>query len=467
MNRMELQNGLGVLDFDPDLVRHYDQPGPRYTSYPTAPQFHAGFGEDDLRRELQTSNESARPLSLYFHIPFCEHLCFYCACNKVVTRHREWGTPYVQRLDREMALVRRDVDGSRPVTQMHFGGGTPTFLRTADMTALLESISRNFHLLPGDEGEYGIEVDPRAVEPGILALLRAHGWNRLSMGVQDLDPAVQKAVHREQTAQISAEVIAEARGLGFHSVSLDLIYGLPFQTPGSFSRTLDTILELRPNRISLFNYAHLPERFPPQQRIAAADLPNPTTKLQILSESIATLQSAGYIYIGMDHFALPDDELAVAQRSGQLYRNFQGYSTHAGTDLLAFGLSAIAMVGPTYSQNLKDLDRWGAAIDAGHLPLERGLRLSGDDLLRREIITRLICDFCLDIPEIENRFGINFNTYFAGSLSTLDKLAHNELISLTPETIQVTPRGRLLVRHVCMAFDAYLAEQSTRFSRVI
>ncbi len=464
---MKLQNGPGMLEFDPDLIRRYDRPGPRYTSYPTAPQFQARFGEDDLRGELQASNASARPLSLYFHIPFCEHLCFYCACTKVVTRHREWGTAYVQRLDREMALIRRDVDGRRPVSQMHFGGGTPTFLRAGDMAALLESISRHFRLLPGDEGEYGIEVDPRAVEPGILALLRSFGWNRLSMGIQDLDPAVQKAVHREQTVELAAAVLAEARDLGYRSVSLDLIYGLPFQTARSFSRTLENILELRPNRISLFNYAHLPERFLPQRRIAAEDLPNPAQKLQIFSESIATLQSAGYVYIGMDHFALPDDELAVAQQSGDLYRNFQGYSTHAGTDLLAFGMSAIAMVGPTYSQNLKDLGSWGAAIDAGHLPLERGLRLNGDDLLRREIITRLICDFHLDIRRIENRHDIRFDTYFAASLPFLERLASDGLIIRTPETIGVTPRGRLLVRHVCMAFDAYLPEQTTRFSRVI
>ncbi|MEY2341713.1 oxygen-independent coproporphyrinogen III oxidase [Acidithiobacillus sp. IBUN Pt1247-S3] len=453
--------------FDLDLIQRYDRPGPRYTSYPTAPQFHADFDEAALRAELRSSNASGRPLSLYFHIPFCEHLCFYCACTKVVTRHREWGTPYVQRLTQEMALLRRDVDGDRPVTQLHFGGGTPTFLVRADMERLVDGIAAQFHLLDDDSGEYGIEVDPRALEPGTLALLRQRGWNRLSMGVQDLNPEVQKAVHREQSLELVAGVMAEARALGYRSISLDLIYGLPFQSPASFAATLEQILQLRPDRLSLFNYAHLPERFLPQRRIRDADLPRPAEKLQILQESIATLQAAGYVYIGMDHFALPEDELTLAQQQGQLYRNFQGYSTHADADLLAMGMSAIAMVGPSYSQNLKDLDAWGAALDAGQLPVERGLRLSADDLLRRAVITRLICDFRLDIPAIEAQFGIPFADTFAQSYPALEALAKDGLIQWTPTAITVTPPGRLLVRHVCMAFDAYLGQQNTRFSKVI
>ena len=455
------------LIFDPELIRHYDQPGPRYTSYPTAPHFGEGFDEKALQGALDDSNASGRPLSLYFHIPFCEHLCFYCACTKVVTRHHEWGTPYVAHLDQEMALTRAHIDGSRPVDQLHFGGGTPTFLRRDDMAFLLDSIGKHFHLLPDDQGEYGIEIDPRALEPGTLRLLRDFGFNRISIGVQDLDAAVQKAVHREQSFALTAAVIDEARQLGFRSVSLDLIYGLPLQTPESFAQTLEAVLALRPDRLSVFNYAHLPERFPPQKRIPDADIPSPDTKLRILAESIATLQQAGYLYIGMDHFALPDDELAIAQREGSLYRNFQGYSTHAGTDLLAFGMSAIAMVGPTYSQNIKDLDTWGATLDRGHLPVERGLRLSDEDLLRRHIITRLICDFSLDFAALNRQFNLDFRQHFAASLPALEAMANDGLLHLGAHALTVTPQGRLLIRHICMAFDAYLAQKSVRYSRVI
>ncbi|MBU2754637.1 oxygen-independent coproporphyrinogen III oxidase [Acidithiobacillus sp. CV18-2] len=459
--------GTETVLFDIDLIQRYDRPGPRYTSYPTAPQFAAEFDESALRAELRASNASGKPLSLYFHIPFCEHLCFYCACTKVVTRHREWGQPYVERLLREMALIRRDIDAQRPVTQLHFGGGTPTFLLRADLERLVNGIQAQFRLLDDDTGEYGIEVDPRAIEPGVLALLRNRGWNRLSMGVQDLDPAVQKAVHREQSLDLLAELIQEARSLGYRSISLDLIYGLPLQSPQSFAETLAQIISLRPDRLSLFNYAHLPERFPPQRRIRAEELPSPAQKLEILQQSIGALEAAGYVYIGMDHFALPEDELTRAQLQGHLYRNFQGYSTHSNADLLAFGMSAIAMVGPSYSQNRKDLEAWGAAVDAGRLPVERGLRLTADDLLRREVITRLICDFRLDVAVVEARHGIDFWRYFAESRGTLEALARDGLITLNEGGVTVLPAGRLLVRHVCMAFDAYLGRSQTQFSRVI
>lgn len=458
---------MNGIEFDPELIARYDRPGPRYTSYPTAPQFRADFPVTQLREQLQASNASGRPLSLYLHIPFCEHLCFYCACTKVVTRHREWGGPYVARLEKEMRLWLRDIDHERPVVQLHLGGGTPTFLQRGDFERLLEALHRHFHLLDADRGEYGIEVDPRALEPGTLALLRQAGWNRLSMGVQDLEEQVQKAVHREQSLELTAAVLAEARALGFASISLDLIYGLPFQSPASFARTLEAIIALRPDRLSLFNYAHLPERFAPQRRIRAEDLPSPVQKLQILQESIATLQTAGYVYIGMDHFALPDDELAMAQERGDLYRNFQGYSTHAEADLLALGMSAISSVGPLYSQNQKELTGWEQAIDAGELALERGLLLSRDDQLRREIITRLICDFRLRIGEIEAKWDIQFRSYFAAALPRLDTLAADGLIEHNDEEIRVTPRGRLLVRHVCMVFDAYLGHSTTQFSKVI
>ena len=455
------------LVFDHELIRRYDQPGPRYTSYPTAPHFGEDFDERALQDALNDSNASGRPLSLYFHIPFCEHLCFYCACTKVVTRHHGWGSPYVAHLDQEMALTRKHVDGRRPVDQLHFGGGTPTFLRRDDIAFLLDSIGKHFHLLPDDQGEYSIEIDPRALEPDTLRLLRDFGFNRISIGVQDLDTAVQKAVHREQSFALTAGVIDEARQLGFRSVSLDLIYGLPLQTPESFAQTLEAVLALRPDRLSVFNYAHLPDRFPPQKRILDTDIPSPDMKLRILAESIATLQQAGYLYIGMDHFALPDDELTIAQREGSLYRNFQGYSTHAGTDLLAFGMSAIAMVGPTYSQNIKDLDAWGATLDSGHLPVERGLRLSDEDLLRRHIITRLICDFSLDFNALNQQFHLEFHQHFAAILPALEAMANDGLLQINAHALTVTPRGRLLIRHICMTFDAYLAQKTVHYSRVI
>lgn len=455
------------LVFDTDLIARYDRPGPRYTSYPTAPHFSPQFGAADYIEQLERSNDHGRPLSLYLHIPFCEHLCFYCACTKVVTRHREWGEPYVQRLEAEMRLLRRHVDGERPVVQLHFGGGTPTFLRAADMDRLLDAIDRHFRLLPEDRGEYGVEVDPRALEPGMLARLRAFGCNRLSMGVQDLDPEVQRAVHREQSLDLVAAVLAEARALGYRSISLDLIYGLPRQSRSSFANTLDAIVALRPDRISLFNYAHLPERFAPQRRIAEAELPSPALKLDILSDSIARLQAAGYVYIGMDHFALPEDELTLAQRAGTLYRNFQGYSTHAEADLLALGMSAISATATAYSQNHKELETWNAAIDAHKLPVERGWVLSPEDQLRRFVITRLICDFRLSRSAVEERFGVDFPRHFAAEWPQLMALADDGLLTWDGSTLAITARGRLLVRHVCMVFDAYLGQKSVRYSRVI
>ncbi|MGC8467269.1 MAG: oxygen-independent coproporphyrinogen III oxidase [Acidithiobacillus sp.] len=455
------------LIFDTDLITRYDRPGPRYTSYPTAPHFQREFSAADYAAQLERSNDQSRPLSLYIHIPFCEHLCFYCACTKVVTRHREWGEPYVQRLEQEMRLLRRHVDGERPVVQLHFGGGTPTFLRAADMDRLLDAIHRHFRLLPEDRGEYGVEVDPRALEPGMLARLREFGCNRLSMGVQDLDPSVQKAVHREQSLELVTAVLAEARALGYRSVSLDLIYGLPRQNRASFADTLEAIIALRPDRLSLFNYAHLPERFAPQRRIVEAELPSPALKLDILRDSIARLQAAGYVYIGMDHFALPEDELTLAQQAGTLHRNFQGYSTHAEADLLALGMSAISATAKAYSQNHKDLETWNAAIDAQRLPVERGWVLSDEDRLRRHVITRLICDFRLSRDEFEERFAIDFPRHFAAEWPQLLELEEDGLVTWDGSNLIVTARGRLLVRHVCMVFDAYLGQKSVRYSRVI
>ena len=456
----------GTAHFDPELVRRYDRPGPRYTSYPTAPHFRTDFDEASYRRALLESNGSGRPLSLYVHIPFCEHLCFYCACTKVLTRHREWGTDYVRRLEREMALVRRSLE-DRPVVQLHFGGGTPTFLEAADLTRLMAAIRRHFPLLADDEGEYGIEIDPRTVEPEGVAFLRSLGFNRLSLGVQDFDPEVQQAVHRIQSPELVATLLARARSLGFRSLSLDLIYGLPRQTPESFATTLATVVALRPDRLALFNYAHLPELFPAQRRLSAAELPPPEAKLEILSTSIAALENAGYVHIGMDHFALPADDLVRAQATGTLHRNFQGYTTHGEADLVGFGMSAIGSIGDVYSQNRKDLEAWNAALDAGKLPVERGLRLDAEDKLRRHIITRLICDFRLDTETLARLSGIDFEEHFADSRPALETLRTDGLIEWDGPILRVTDRGRFLVRHVCMVFDAYLAETRARYSRVI
>jgi oxygen-independent coproporphyrinogen-3 oxidase len=455
------------LVFDPELIRKYDRAGPRYTSYPTAPQFRPDFGPDALVTQIEASNRTGGPLSLYFHLPFCEKLCFYCACTKIVTRHREWSAPYVDRLLHEMDLATAHGVGLRPVEQLHWGGGTPTFLPAAEMARLMEGIRRHFEVLGDDRGEYGIEVDPRQLPSDGLGFLRQLGFNRLSLGVQDLDPTVQKAVNRVQDAEATLALVAEAQNLGFRSVSLDLIYGLPFQDEERFARTLERVLEARPNRLSIFNYAHLPERFTPQQRIRSEDLPTPEEKLRMLARSVAMLQDKGYVYIGMDHFALPDDELAVAQREGTLHRNFQGYSTHAGCDLFAFGMSAISMIGPSYSQNFKDLETYSALVEAGRFPVERGVVLTTDDLLRRHVITRLICDFALDYAPIEEVWGIRFEKYFAGAQVQLREMAQDGLLDMDERGVRVLPRGRLLIRNICMAFDAYLGRQAVRYSRVI
>jgi oxygen-independent coproporphyrinogen-3 oxidase len=455
------------LIFDPELIRKYDKAGPRYTSYPTAPQFRPDFGPDALVVQIAASNRTGGPLSLYFHLPFCEKLCFYCACTKIVTRHREWSGPYVDRVLKEMDLVAAHLDGDRPVEQLHWGGGTPTFLPAEEMTRLMEGIQRRFKILDGERGEYSIEVDPRQLPPDGLRSLRELGFNRLSMGVQDLDSGVQKAVNRVQDADATLALVGEARRVGFRSVSLDLIYGLPFQNEERFARTLERVLQARPDRLSIFNYAHLPVRFTPQQRIRSEDLPSPEEKLRILARSIAILQDRGYVYIGMDHFALPDDELAVAQREGTLYRNFQGYSTHAGCDLFAFGMSAISMIGPSYSQNFKELETYYTAVDAGNPPVERGVVLSRDDLLRRHVITRLICDFALDYAPIELAWSIRFREYFADALARLGEMARDGLLDVDGRGIRVLPSGRLLIRNICMAFDAYLDRQAVRYSRII
>lgn len=467
------------LVIDPVLIRKHDVSGPRYTSYPTADRFVEAFGEGSLRHRLEErahhgpgglAGAGARaPLSLYVHLPFCDTVCYYCGCNKVVTRDHGRSEKYINTLGREMALVAAALGGARAesYSQLHWGGGTPTFLSGAEMQALLGLVDAQFSRAPG--AELSLEVDPRRVEPGRMALLGALGFNRLSVGVQDFDPSVQQAVHRIQGLEETRRVIDEARAGGFRSVNLDLIYGLPLQTLDSFNATLDKVLDIDPERIALYSYAHLPALFKPQRRIQEADLPSPEAKLQILTLAIGRLTRAGYLYIGMDHFAKPGDQLAVAQGRGQLQRNFQGYSTQAGSDMLGFGVSAIGSVGPSYYQNAKDLAAYYAALDDGRLPVWRGIELTADDLVRRAVIHSLICNFRLSLESIEHSWLIDFRKYFAEEVQDLQRFADDGLVELQGDWIVVTPRGRLLVRAVCMVFDRHLRAQRRRasYSKVI
>ena len=451
----------------PDLLAKYDQPVPRYTSYPTAPHFHAGIDAAAYGSWLE-GLDPALPLSLYFHIPFCNTVCYYCACNKVVTKDRARAAAYLARLHREIALQGALFDAGRPVDQLHWGGGTPTFISHDEMRELMSVTRRHFNLRDDDGGEYSIEIDPREADAATVAVLRELGFNRMSLGVQDFEPKVQKAVNRVQSEAETLAVMDAARTEGFNSISVDLIYGLPFQDPSSFARTLDTVVAAAPDRISVFNYAHLPERFKPQRRIAAADLPPAEQKLAILAQTIAQLNAAGYVYIGMDHFAKPQDELARAQREGTLYRNFQGYSTHAECDLVGLGVTAIGNVGEAYAQNVRTLDEYYARLDAGRLAVFRGVELNADDRLRSAVINDLICHFSLDIPAIETRFGLRFAEHFAPELGALRAMEADGLLRLEPERIQVLPAGQLLIRSICMVFDAYLrGQREARFSRVI
>lgn len=459
-----------TLEFDPELIRRYDASGPRYTSYPTAVQFSEAFNAARYGEIARLSNSGSQvvPLSLYFHIPFCDTVCFYCACNKIITKNRTRAIPYLEQLFREIELQAGLFDRNRPVDQLHWGGGTPTFLSMRQMHDLMRVTAENFQLRDDDSGEYSIEIDPREADAETIALLRSLGFNRLSLGVQDFDPEVQKAVNRIQSEAQTWAVLDVARAEGFKSVSVDLIYGLPLQTVDRFRVTLDKVIAAGPDRLSVFNYAHLPQLFKTQRQINEALLPSAEEKLAILGLTIERLTQAGYLYIGMDHFARPDDELAVAQRQGTLHRNFQGYSTHADCDLVAMGATAISKVGNSYSQNLKTLDEYAARLQGGGLAVFRGVELDADDKLRREVITRLICNFELDFAEIEAGYGINFRSYFAAALRALEPFNADELLELGDRFIRVKPRGRLLIRNICMQFDRYftgVAGQS--FSKVI
>ena len=449
--------------FDQELINRYDRAGPRYTSYPTAVEFHNEF----TTRDLLKAEGHSKALSLYFHIPFCDTVCFYCACNKIATKDRSKTEPYLKALEQEMIMQANLLDWQRPVEQLHWGGGTPTFLSDEQMVWLMSRTKSLFNVLDNDEGQYSIEIDPREVSSTTLKTLREIGFNRLSLGLQDLDERVQIAVNRVQSAELTFGVMQQARELGFKSVSLDLIYGLPHQSWASFEKTLDKVIEARPDRLSVFNYAHMPTRFKPQRRINEADLPSAAEKLKIMHKAGEKLQAAGYVYIGMDHFALPDDELALAQKEGHLHRNFQGYTTHAHCDLLAFGVSSIGNVGNTFSQNVKTLDEYYAAIEKNTLPIERGLVLNRDDLIRQDVITQLICQFALNFNQIDQDWGIQSIDYFANELIALEQMQKDGLLVLSEDVLQVNQPGRLLIRNICMVFDRYLPEAQHRFSRAI
>lgn len=460
------------LPWDTTLIQRYNLAGPRYTSYPTAPQFNEEFSLTDWQNAMEEGSRQRRPLSLYVHIPFCSTICYYCGCNKIVTANRQRTEPYMRALHREIVLQAALVDRTRPVDQLHWGGGTPTYLSDAQMTGLMHYLDAEFPLHRNDSGEYSIEIHPQSVTPKRLDHLRALGFNRLSFGVQDFDPEVQKAVNRFNSEIEVSELIQASRALGFRSLNLDLIYGLPKQNAASFSRTLDKIIAMRPDRLSLFNYAHMPHLFKTQQQINTADLPEPQEKLKILHNSIVQLEEAGYIYIGMDHFALPTDELTKAQRKGVLQRNFQGYSTHGNCDLLAFGVSSISAVDDVYMQNVKNISDYQHALEQNHLPMEKGLVLSLDDRIRRRVITRLICQFEIDFCDIEKQFSISFADYFSPELEALYPMQRDGLLTINATGIRVNAIGRLLIRHICMAFDAYVKNikvntEAPRYSRII
>lgn len=455
-----------------ELLQRYNRPGPRYTSYPTAPQFTSDFGEAQLRAVALASNGDPIPrrLSLYVHVPFCLSPCFYCGCNRIITRDLARAETYLARLYREIDLIASLFDRDREVIQLHFGGGTPNFLSPAQLLEVVTTLRTQFHFSDSGDRDISIELDPRFIHAAEVHELAKIGFNRASLGVQDFDPLVQAAVNRLQSVAQTREVIEACRESGFSSVNVDLIYGLPKQTAEGFTSTLDTVVALRPERIAVYSYAHLPEMFKAQKQIEAADLPTPEVKLGLLQLAIAKLGAAGYCYIGMDHFALPDDELAQAQARGGLHRNFMGYTTHADSDLIGFGVSAISHIGDSFSQNPRDLKAWQASLDSGHLPVFRGMRLSQDDQLRADLIQQLMCQAEIPIAALERRYGICFTNYFADALARLAPLADDGLVRIEPERILVSEQGRLLLRNIAMCFDRYLDQPvltAPRFSRAI
>jgi oxygen-independent coproporphyrinogen-3 oxidase len=464
-----------IPPFDAELLRRYDKPGPRYTSYPTAPQFSAQFGEAAFREHARRSNADPIPrqLSLYLHIPYCFSPCFYCGCNRIITRDFGRSAPYLERLLREAEEVSRLFDRDREVIQLHLGGGTPNFLRPSQIADLIESLGRQFHFSHSAQRDFSIELDPRLIQEGDIAAYAAAGLNRASLGVQDFDPDVQRAVNRVQSVEQTLRTIDECREANFRSVNVDLIYGLPKQTLAGFGRTLDIVLNARPDRLAVYGYAHMPELFKAQGQIVSEDLPDAETKLALLGLAIDKLSAAGYRYIGMDHFALPEDDLARAQDASNLHRNFMGYTTHADCDLIGLGMSAISHIGDSFSQNARDLPTWESALDQGRLPVWRGMEMDRDDVLRSEVIQQLMCQGEIDIGAIENRYDIDFGDYFSDSLHQLPGLVADGLAEVQPSRIIATSRGRLLLRIIAMCFDRYLTHTAAtpaarpRYSRVI
>ncbi|MDU9034697.1 oxygen-independent coproporphyrinogen III oxidase [Pseudomonas corrugata] len=456
--------------FNRALVEKYDCPGPRYTSYPTAPQFHQAFAMDEYREAARRSNQALvpKPLSVYIHIPFCQSLCYYCACNKIITRKSHRAAEYLTYLKREIALQASLFDRSRKLTQLHLGGGTPTYLTHEQLAELMACLHQSFDMDDSDAHEFSIEVDPRTIAAEQVSGLRRLGFNRLSFGVQDFDAQVQAAVNRVQSEAQVAALVAAAREARFKSVSVDLIYGLPLQTLASFDVTMDKIIALRPDRIAAYSYAHLPQRVRAQRMIRPEDMPPPERKLELLELTINRLSEAGYVYIGMDHFALPDDELVRARGQGTLQRNFQGYSTHADCDLIGLGVSSIGKVGDSYNQNVKELSQYYARLDQGLLPVQRGYRLSDDDRLRREVINELMCHGRVDFGRIEAGHGIGFSEYFASALARLQEQVRDGLLQIHPDALVLLPQGQLMMRSVAMAFDAYLeAAPTVQYSRTV
>ena len=457
--------------FDADLLHRYDRPGPRYTSYPTAPQFTFDFDESALRKVVRESNDDPIPrsLSIYVHVPFCASPCFYCGCNRIITRDRSLAEAYVARLVREIAMTAEMFDRDRDVVQLHFGGGTPNFLSATQLRDVVTTLRHHFHFADRRDSDVSIELDPRCLSPSDVADLATIGFSRASLGVQDFDPAVQAAVNRIQTVEETLAIIEACRRYGLRSVNVDLIYGLPKQTPEGFAKTLDTVITTRPDRLAVYSYAHLPQLFKPQRRVDAADLPAPHVKLALLQLAIEKLTAAGYVYIGMDHFALPDDDLALAQARGGLHRNFMGYTTHADSDLVGVGVSAISHIGASFSQNPRDLPTWQAAIDDGRLPVFRGMRLDDDDSLRADLIGQLMCQGEIPVSALERRYAIDFDDYFRDAMTRLQPLFDDNLVRRDDGRILATSRGRLLLRNIAMCFDRYLDRPGipVKFSRAV
>ncbi len=455
-----MQAAFGELELDAPLIERFGGRGPRYTSYPTADRFITGF--DPARHAQALLERGARrsaPLGLYFHIPFCRTICYYCGCNKIGTKHQEKSAEYVRALRREISLVTSLTGRGQKISHVHFGGGTPTFMLDEEFASLFDAISRNFEIAA--DGEYSIEIDPRTVNPTRLLTLRALGLNRISLGVQDFDPEVQRAVNRIQSAQDTRVLIDSARSAGYHSINVDLIYGLPRQTMQGFERTLAQVVAARPDRIALYNYAHLPQLFKPQRRILESELPDALTRSALFSLAVERFGEAGYAFLGLDHFASHSDELFVAQREGRLHRNFQGYCSHDAGDLIAFGVSSISSVGAIYAQNEKTLDAYYARLAQGELPIARGIELGYDDFVRRDVIQSLMCNFRVWWPTIEARHGIDARAYFADALEQLAPMHEAGAIRIGHTGVEVLPRGRLLVRAVAMAFDRHLAHAPT------